>query len=175
MWQQLFEQGSIEVNKLARVSAPKGIIPKKKPLTRSAPAAPRIEFDAPVFVVRTSTQADVSERWAYVTVPAGTAAGFIEEQFLLVDPPEPNAHVHRVTKGETLGAIAESVYAGKITEGNDERLYVQAIYEANKGKNGVYLTDVDLDTIPPIATSTSTRASTTTYSNRFTSSLADDR
>ena len=37
------------------------------------------------------------------------------------------------------------MYGATIAEGNDERLYVQAIYEANKGRPGIYLTDVHLD------------------------------
>jgi hypothetical protein len=49
-----------------------------------------------------------------------------------------------VAPGDKLGHIAEQRFGASITGGNDARLYVQAIYEANRGRPGVKLTPVDL-------------------------------
>jgi uncharacterized membrane protein len=43
-----------------------------------------------------------------------------------------------------VGAIAERRFGAQITGGNDARLYVQAIYEANKGRPGIRLQPVTL-------------------------------
>ncbi|HEU4786234.1 MAG TPA: hypothetical protein VFS57_02465, partial [Gemmatimonadaceae bacterium] len=82
--------------------------------------------------------------WAYITVVGGGGAGFIEERHLAVGPPEPAANLHAVKGGERLGKIAADVFGAEITGGNDARLYVQAIYEANKGRAGIRLDAVDL-------------------------------
>ena len=84
--------------------------------------------------------------WCWV-IPSGALSGtpgFCEEHFLALDPPEPTAHLHRVAPGEELRLIAERYYGKQFRQERDARLYVQALYEANKGHKGVYLTEVEL-------------------------------
>jgi hypothetical protein len=71
--------------------------------------------------------------------------GFCEEQFHSIDPPEPTAHLHRVEPGERLADIAVRHYGADLRDRNQVRLYVQALYLANKDHAGVYLDEVDLD------------------------------
>jgi hypothetical protein len=148
MWQQMFHGGSVPVGKIAHVSAPKGIILKAEPSPGARKLSGIIPFDFQVFVERTTPQADVAQRWAYVVaLSGGSGAGFIEEKFLALDPPEPAAKLRLVHRGDMLGAIASAEYGSKFEGGNDQRLYVQALYEANKNRPGIKLRDVDLSRI----------------------------
>ena len=144
-WQHLFGAESTPVNKLGRVQAPRGRTLLQKPSPGSAPSMPApLPFDARVMVVRRTVQSTAAERWCYVTAPDHGAAGFCEERYLAIDPPEPRARLHRVEGGETLGKIVRDAYGQHITAGNNERLYVQGLYEANKDRAGVKLTPVQL-------------------------------
>lgn len=142
MWRHVVGEASTTVGKLARVRAPKGV----RVRTRPAPNQPDLgilPFDELVSVERRTEHG-----WCWV-VPMGQSAvapGFCEEQFLSLDPPEPTAHLHRVTPGSSLREIAESYYGKQFQEERDARLYVQALYEANKGHKGIYLTEVQLPT-----------------------------
>jgi len=143
MWRQVFHGASVPVGKLARVSAAKGIRLHAGPTPASPRSGPIIAFNALVHVERTTSGADLAKRWAYVVTVNGSA-GFIEEKFLAIDPPEPDATLYVVAPRDKLGAIAERRFGAQITGGNDARLYVQAIYEANKGRPGIRLQPVTL-------------------------------
>jgi hypothetical protein len=144
-WEQMFGAASTAVNKLGRVQAPKGRTLLQRPDPGSAPSVPApLPFNTRVMVVRRSTQPSAAQRWCYVTAPDSGAAGFCEERYLAIDPPEPHAQLRRVEGKETLGKIARDVYGAHIKGSNDERLYVQGLYEANKDRAGVKLTPVSL-------------------------------
>lgn len=151
MWQQMFQGKSVAVGKLAHVSAPKGIILKAQPAPDARPVSAIIDFDKEVFVVRTTTESDVAKRWAFVTTTGSGGSGFIEERFLVLDPPEPRASLYIVQSHQRLGKIVGDKFGADIVGGNDARLYVQAIYELNKGRPGIWLEEVNLsrrDTLP---------------------------
>jgi hypothetical protein len=84
--------------------------------------------------------------WCWVIAMGELAgqAGFCEEHFLALDPPEPTAHLHRVAPGESLHEIAAHYYGKSFRDDHDARLYVQALVEANKSRSGIYLSDVAL-------------------------------
>jgi hypothetical protein len=144
-WGHVFGEASTPVNKLGRVQAPRGRTLLLHPYPSSVPsmAAP-LPFNTPVMVLRRTMQPTAAKRWCYVTAPDHGATGFCEERYLAIDPPEPRAQLHRVVGGETLGRIARDVYGEHIKSGNDERLYVQALYEANKDRAGVTLSSMTL-------------------------------
>lgn len=141
MWRHVVGETSIAVGKLARVRAPKGV----RLRTGAAPNQPDLgvlPFDELLRVERRTEHG-----WCWV-VPMGALAGqpgFCEEQFLSLDPPEPTAHLYRVEPGDSLRQIAERYYGKQFRDGRDARLYVQALYEANQGHRGIYLTEVALD------------------------------
>jgi hypothetical protein len=140
MWNHIVGERSTAVGKLARVSAPKGV------RLRTGAGGDQPDLGVMPFDELVAVERRTEHGWCWVVSTGALAgrAGFCEEQFLAIDPPEPTAHLHRVAPGETLGAIAERIYSGSIREGHDARLYVQALYEANKGGRGVYLTEVSL-------------------------------
>ena len=146
MWRQIIGERSTPVGKMGRVRAPKGV--RLRPLP-GAPSDLILPFDTLV-----SVQRKTSYDWCWVvSMDERTTGkvGFCEEQFLAIDPPEPTAHLYRVEKGDRLGQIAERYYGKSFRGGNDARLYVQALYEANKHHKGVYLEEVDLawyETLP---------------------------
>jgi hypothetical protein len=144
-WEHLFGQASTPVNELGRVQAPKGRTLLQRPEPGSAPSmsAP-LPFDARLMVLRRTTQPTAAERWCYVAAPEHGAAGFCEERYLAIGPPEPQARLHRIEAGETLGKVAREAYGERIGAGHDERLYIQGLYEANKDRAGVKLTPVQL-------------------------------
>lgn len=141
MWRQVIGERSTAVGKMGRVRAPNGV----RLRTRPAPGEPDtgiMPFDELVQVERRTDHG-----WCWVVAMGAHAGqtGFCEEQFLSIDPPEPTAHLYRVQPGDNLGGIAERYYGKNFKGGNDARLYVQALYEANKEHKGVYLEKVDLD------------------------------
>jgi hypothetical protein len=102
-----------------------------------------VPFNGLVFVERGTTQGTANERWCYVIATELGTAGFCEERYLAIDPPEPTATLHRTAPGERLATIAEQAY-GAATDDNNSRLYVQALYLANRDRAGVQLEHVDL-------------------------------
>jgi hypothetical protein len=140
MWRQVIGERSTAVGKLGRVRAPKGVRLRK---TAAASAADLgvLPFDELVSIER---RTEHGWCWVIATGALSGSAGFCEEQFLAMDPPEPSAHLYRVAPGDALGEIAQRAYGKNFHGGRDARLYVQALYEANKGHKGLYLTEVDL-------------------------------
>jgi hypothetical protein len=145
-WTHVFRGApSRQVGVIARVAVPHGLHVRLAP--GSARSHHTLPFDELVQIERTTTEASLAERWAYVVAPSRGVAGFVEERFLMWNPPEPSAKLHHVEKGETLGGIVERAYAGHIGQGHDERLYCQAVYLANRGNAGIHLDHVDLSTV----------------------------
>lgn len=141
-WTTLFDgKPSRVVEKLARVAAPNGLRVRARPGRDSNLIIP---FNTLVQLERTTSEDDIAHRWAYVVAPNAGAAGFVEERFLMWDPPEASAKLHEVERGETLGGIVEHAYKGHIGHAHDERMYCQAVYLANRGVAGVQLDPVKL-------------------------------
>jgi hypothetical protein len=95
--------------------------------------------------------------WYYVTVlpdeapegetaiPAPVAAsGFIESYHVASKMPEPSARLHKVQSGELLKDIAAKYYKHGFQWGHDARVFVQAIYHANKDRDAVFRQQADL-------------------------------
>ena len=143
VWEHTFGEASAPVGKLGRVQAPKGVYLRERPLPgATSPSAP-VPFNGLVFVERRTNQGTANERWCYVIATELGVAGFCEERYLAIDPPEPTATLHRTAPGERLATIAEQAY-GPADHDNNSRLYVQALYLANRDRAGVQLDDVDL-------------------------------
>ncbi len=126
------------------MQAERGVYLKASPRPDAAKQSPLIAFNARVYVQRHTPQADVAQRWADVAALDAGCAGFIEERFLASGPPEPTATLRPVAHHDTLGKIARDVYGEQLAAGGDARLYVQALYEANRGLPGISLGKVDL-------------------------------
>lgn len=143
VWEHTFGEASTPVGKLGRVQAPKGVYLRERPVPGApSPSAP-VPFNGLVFVERRTNQGTAHERWCYVIATELGVAGFCEERYLAIDPPEPTATLHRTAPGERLATIAEQAY-GPATDDNNSRLYVQALYLANRDRAGVQLDHVDL-------------------------------
>ncbi|HEY6177845.1 MAG TPA: hypothetical protein VIX73_25495 [Kofleriaceae bacterium] len=141
-WTTLFDgKPSRVIEKLARVAVPNGLRVRARP---GRPSDLIIPFNTLVQLERTTNEDDVAHRWAYVVAPNAGAAGFVEERFLMWDPPEASAKLHEVQRGETLGRIVEHAYQGHVGHGHDERMYCQAVYLANRHVAGVQLDPVKL-------------------------------
>ncbi|HWU91286.1 MAG TPA: DUF4157 domain-containing protein [Kofleriaceae bacterium] len=138
-----FDEPSTPVGKLGRVQAPKGVRLRAWPTPDAeSPSAP-IPFNGLVYVERRTTQSRANERWCYVIATEAGAAGFCEERYLAIDPPEPTAKLRPTKQNERLAVIAEEAY-GKAKDEDNSRLYVQALYIANRDRAGVKLEHVDL-------------------------------
>ena len=143
MWRHAMGERSTAVGTLARVRAPKGVRLRSRP----APGAPELgvlRFDELISVER---RTEHGWCWVIPTGPLAGIPGFCEEQHLSLDPPEPTAHLHHVEPGDSLRELAARHYGKQLRDGRDARLYVQALYEANKNHKGVYLTEVKLDSL----------------------------
>jgi nucleoid-associated protein YgaU len=140
MWRQVIGERSTAVGKLGRVRAPKGVRLRKGAAAGAADLG-ILPFDELVSIER---RTEHGWCWVISTGALAGSAGFCEEQFLAMDPPEPAAHLYRVAPGDELREIAQRAYGKSFRGGRDARLYVQALYEANKDHKGLYLTHVDL-------------------------------
>jgi hypothetical protein len=140
MWREVIGERSTAVGKLGRVRAPKGVR-LRKAAAASAADLGVLPFDELVSIER---RTEHGWCWVIATGALSGSAGFCEEQFLAMDPPEPSAHLYRVAPGDELREIAQRAYGKSFHGGRDARLYVQALYEANKEHKGLYLTHVDL-------------------------------
>ena len=144
MWEHTFGEASTPVGKLGRVQAPKGVYLRERPLPGAASPSVPVPFNGLVFVERRTNQGTANQRWCYVIATELGSAGFCEERYLAIDPPEPTATLHRTAPGERLATIAEQAY-GPAKDDNNSRLYVQALYLANRDRAGVQLDHVDLN------------------------------
>ena len=117
---------------------------------RSHPAGlkdgPVLPFDTLVSAVRRTEKG-----WLYIVSlgdaivgPTPLGGGFVEEYHVATHPPEPTAHLHAVRPGDMLKDIAARYYGQNFAKGNDARLYVQAIYHANRGRDAVFRRTADL-------------------------------
>ena len=140
MWRQVIGERSTAVGQLARVRAPRGVRLRQAP-SAAAPELGILPFDELVSVER---RTDHGWCWVVSASARSGSAGCCEEQFLAMNPPEPTAHLYRVAPGDSLREIAEGAYGKSFREGRDARLYVQALYEANKHHRGIYLSEVEL-------------------------------
>jgi hypothetical protein len=143
MWEHTFGEASTPVGKLGRVQAPKGVYLRERPIPGAASSAAPVPFNGLVYVERRTHQDHANARWCYVIATEVGTAGFCEERYLAMDPPEPTATLHRTAPGERLATIAENAY-GPATDENNSRLYVQALYLANRDRAGVRLDHIDL-------------------------------
>jgi hypothetical protein len=143
MWEHAFGEASTPVGKLGRVQAPKGVFLRERPLPGAPSRSAPVPFNGLVFIERRTNQGAANERWCYVIATELGTAGFCEERYLAIDPPEPTATLHRTAPGERLATIAENAY-GPAKDDNNSRLYVQALYLANRDRAGVQLDHVDL-------------------------------
>jgi hypothetical protein len=143
MWEHTFGEASTPVGKLARVQAPNGVRLLARPLPGAGSLTAPIPFNGLMHVERRTTQGHANERWCYAIATEAGSAGFCEERYLAIDPPEPTATLRRIAGGERLAAIAEQAY-GPPTDDNNSRLEVQALYLANRDRAGVKLDHVDL-------------------------------
>jgi hypothetical protein len=138
-----FGEASSPVGKLGRVQAPKGVFLRMQPIAGAASPSPPLPFNALVYVESRTTQAHANERWCYVIATELGTTGFCEERYLAIDPPEPGAKLRRTQQGERLAVIAEEAY-GPANDEDNSRLYVQALYIANRDRAGVKLDHVEL-------------------------------
>ncbi len=143
MWEHTFGEASTPVGKLGRVQAPKGVYLRERPLPGAPSPGSPVPFNGLVYVERRTNQGHANERWCYVVATELGAAGFCEERYLAIDPPEPTAMLRPTAAGERLAVIAENAY-GVAKDDNNSRLYVQALYLANRDRAGVRLDHVDL-------------------------------
>ena len=143
VWEHTFGEASTPLGELGRVQAPKGVYLRERPLPGAPSPSTPVPFNGLVFVERRTNQGTANERWCYVIATELGIAGFCEERYLAIDPPEPTATLHRTAPGERLATIAEQAY-GAASDDNNSRLYVQALYLANRDRAGVQLEHVDL-------------------------------
>jgi hypothetical protein len=143
MWDHTFGEASTPVGKLGRVQAPKGVYLRERPLPGAPSPGSPVPFNGLVYVERRTNQGHANERWCYVVATEHGTAGFCEERYLAIDPPEPTAMLRPTAAGERLAVIAENAY-GVAKDDNNSRLYVQALYLANRDRAGVRLDHVDL-------------------------------
>jgi hypothetical protein len=131
--------GHRAVNRVGAVQAELGLRLRKQP---GGSGGNIIKHGTMVTILHESVQRNETERWAYVTSSHGS--GFVERQWVTTDIPECSAKLYLIKKDETLGGIAAKFYSKHFTSGNDARLYVQALYEANKHRTGISLTQSQL-------------------------------
>jgi hypothetical protein len=143
MWEHTFGGASTPVGKLARVQAANGVYLRIRPLPGAASSGAPVPFNGLVHVERRTTQDHASKRWCYVIAIDAGGAGFCEERYLAIDPPEPTAQLRRTAPGERLAAIAKEAF-GRPTDETNSRLQVQALYLANRDRAGIQLDRVDL-------------------------------
>jgi hypothetical protein len=108
MWEHTFGEASTPVGKLARVQALRGVYLRTRPLPGAeSPSAP-IPFNGLVHVERRTTQDRANKRWCYVIALDAGGAGFCEERYLAIDPPEPTAQLRCTAPGTRTELYATS-------------------------------------------------------------------
>ena len=142
-------RASQAVNKFGRIDAPEGVRLSQRPGTRKQ--GQLLPFDTLVLIDHKTIEKKGQQSWLYVVALGddhrkrnASGVGFVEEYFVAQKPPEPTAHLYLVKPGDMLKDIAEHYYGKKYDWGNDGRLYVQAIYHANKERDVVFRQNMDL-------------------------------
>ncbi len=128
------------VNRSGAVQAELGVYLRKE--VGGAKTSTKIPFGGHATVLHETTESDANARWAYVTTTHGS--GFVERWTVTTDAPECTAKLYLIKGGDTLGGIAAKFYGKHFESGNDARLYVQALYLANKHRTGIKLNEADL-------------------------------
>jgi hypothetical protein len=127
--------------KIGRIARPKAAlhlseIPTSKIITY-------LSLNDSVLVERVLRRPQDKLSWYYVhaTSQEGRSAysGWVRSDGVLLDPPEPEAKIHYVEKGEELINIAATYYKPKegFEWGDDARFYVAALAFVNKGYAGI--------------------------------------
>ena len=80
--------------------------------------------------------------WLYVTTAAG-AYGYISDQLVKTNLPEPSAQLYKIAGGDSAIGIAQRYYGGLVKPGEDLRFYVNVLEYVNRGNGprGVYQPD----------------------------------
>ena len=119
-----------DVMKFARVMHVNPYLALRERPDRKAPEITRLAFNDRVFVVRELT---TPAAWSLV-VTDDRKFGYVWNEWLFVDPPEPNARLHRIGPGESAIGIAEQHYKGATGWGHDYRFYVNVLVYTNRGE-----------------------------------------
>jgi hypothetical protein len=94
-----------------------------------------LRFNTRLFVDR-----ELTGGWYFVTLEDG-GFGYVNQGYLSLHPPEPNALLHEVKKGESALDIVRQYYKiAAMSWGQDERYYVNVLVEANRSNEptGIY-------------------------------------
>ncbi|MEH2229142.1 MAG: S8 family serine peptidase [Nostoc sp.] len=75
--------------------------------------------------------------WYEITTVNGKV-GYVDKNFIVIDPPEQGARLHHITSGQTAIGIAEKYYKNLVKPGEDLRFFVNALAYANQGMAGIY-------------------------------------
>ena len=146
MWRELAPGEQTQaVRSMSRIDAPDGVHLRSRPFGPKDGAV--LPFDTLVAVSRKTERG-----WYWVTAlgdsayhPAPTGvSGFIESYHAASEMPEPTAHLYPVRSGDLLKDIAARYYKHSFSWGHDARVYVQAIYHANKDRDAVFRQRTDL-------------------------------
>lgn len=146
MWRAMVGESSTSVRKLAR---PRRYI---RLLERPANGAKMLKWLMLNELVQVERR--TKHGWCWVVslgdlagFRAGALAGktgFCDCNALVFDPPEPGAFLYQVSKGENLGSIARRFYGDAFSGEDNVRLYVEALYWANRGRRAIKLNKVEL-------------------------------
>jgi hypothetical protein len=97
---------------------------------RSSVELEQLGFNTRVLVLaRLSSPKD----WALVITDKGNL-GYVNALFLFFNPPEPNAILYKLEKGDSPIGVAEKFYRHGVGWGHDLRFYVNVLVYANRGE-----------------------------------------
>jgi hypothetical protein len=87
----------------------------------------RIPFNTRVFVSR-----EFPGSWYFVTLDDGSF-GYVYQEYVSINPPEPRAILHKIKKNEGALQIVKQYYKGNaISWGQHERYYVNVLEPGNR-------------------------------------------
>ena len=119
-----------DVMKFARVMHVTPYLALRERPDKTAPEIAQLKFNDRVFVVRALS---TPSAWSFV-VTDDKKFGYVWDEWLFVDPPEPNARLHKIAPGESAIGIAERYYKGATGWGHDYRFYVNVLVYTNRGE-----------------------------------------
>jgi hypothetical protein len=119
-----------DVMKFARVMHVNPYLALRERPDKNAPEIKQLAFNDRVFVVRALT---APPAWSLVATD-DKKFGYVWNEWLFVDPPEPNARLHKIGAGESAIGIAEQHYKGATGWGHDYRFYVNVLVYTNRGE-----------------------------------------